>query len=162
MGIEAPPRAQWIRTILTELSRIATIQAVKMPLPVDGDFAAELAVIRQRTDLAVGYSGDWGMAGAILAGADGFYSALAGMLPRLALALVRAAQAGRVDEVGRIDDSLKPLWETFRAYGGLRVNYVLLDILGLGHAQAPRPILPLGPEARQRVTDAIEPLLVWA
>src|SRR5881392_754321 len=25
MGIEAPPRAQWIRTVLTELSRIATI-----------------------------------------------------------------------------------------------------------------------------------------
>jgi 4-hydroxy-tetrahydrodipicolinate synthase len=147
--------------LLERLSNIPTLQAVKMPLPADGDFAAELARLRQRTDLFVGFSGDWGMAASTLAGADGFYSGLAGILPRLTLAVVRAAQAGDADEVRRLDDSLKPLWETLRAHGGLRVSYALLDILGLGKAQPPRPILPLGPDAQQRVASAMEPLLVW-
>jgi 4-hydroxy-tetrahydrodipicolinate synthase len=54
--------------LLERLSRLPTIQAVKMPLPTHGDFAGELAVLRERTDLSVGYSGDWGTADAMLAG----------------------------------------------------------------------------------------------
>ena len=145
--------------LLERLSRIETIRAVKMPLPAGGDFAAELAALRERTDLAIGYSGDWGMADAMLAGADAFYSVLGGLLPRLALSIVRAAKAGDADEARRLNGTLAPLWETFKAYGSLRVMYGLLDIHGLGQAEPPRPILPLGLEARQRVAAAVEPLL---
>lgn len=142
--------------LLERLSGVVTIRAVKMPLPADGDYAGELAALRARADLAIGYSGDWGMGDAMLAGADTFYSVLAGLLPRQALALLRAAEAGEADEVRRLDQMLTPLWDTFKAYGSLRVMYVLLDLLGLGKAQPPRPILPLGPEARQRVAAAVE------
>lgn len=145
--------------LLERLSGLETIEAVKMPLPADGDLAGDLARLRARTDLAVGYSGDWGMAEAMLAGADAFYSVLGGTLPRLPLSLVRAAKAGRADEVRRIDEMLAPLFETFRAYGSLRVMYALLDLLALGKAEPPRPILPLGPEARRRIAAAVEPLL---
>lgn len=145
--------------LLERLSRLPTIRAVKMPLPTDGDFAAEIGLLRERTELAIGYSGDWGMADAVLAGADAFYSVLAGMLPRAALALMRAAGSGDTDEVRRLDRELAPLWETFKAYGSLRVMYVLLDVLGIGRANPPRPILPLEGAPREQVLAAAGPLL---
>lgn len=147
------------RELLERLSGMEKILAVKMPLPSDGDYAGELATLRARTDLAIGYSGDWGMADAMRAGADAFYSVLGGMLPRLTLSLVHAAQAGEADDVRRIDGTLEPLWETFRTYGSLRVMYALLDILALGKAEPPRPLLSLDAEGRQRVAVAVEPLL---
>lgn len=64
--------------LLARLSRLPTIRAVKMPLPPGGDFAGELASLRGRTQLAVGYSGDWGTADAMLAGCMRF-----SMLPDL-------------------------------------------------------------------------------
>lgn len=145
--------------LLERLSCLPTIRAVKMPLPVDGDFAAELGLLRERTEFAVGYSGDWGMADAMLAGADAFYSVLAGMLPRAALALMRAAGTGSTEEVRRLDRELAPLWETFKAYGSLRVMYVLLEALGLGQARPPRPILPLEGKPHEQVLTAAERLL---
>jgi 4-hydroxy-tetrahydrodipicolinate synthase len=45
--------------LLERLSRLPTVQAVKMPLPADNDYAAELQHLRARTDFAIGYSGDW-------------------------------------------------------------------------------------------------------
>lgn len=148
--------------LLERLSWLPCIEAVKMPLPANGNFAGELESLRDRTQLAVGYSGDWGLMGAMLAGADAFYSVLGGIMPEPVLALVRAARKGDVEEAGRMDSRLIPLWDTFRAYGSLRVMYVLLNALGLGHAEPPRPILPLGAEARDKVLAAAEPLLVSA
>jgi 4-hydroxy-tetrahydrodipicolinate synthase len=145
--------------LLARLSRLPTIRAVKMPLPAGGDFAGELASLRGRTQLAVGYSGDWGTADAMLAGADAFYSVLGGTLPRLVLALVRAAQAGDAEEARRLDGVLQPLWDTFKSYGSLRVMYTILDVAGLGRAEPPRPILSLKAEARKQVLAAVEPLL---
>ncbi|MBB3999407.1 dihydrodipicolinate synthase family protein [Aureimonas pseudogalii] len=146
--------------LLERLDRLPSVQAVKMPPPADGDYAGEIAELRRRTGLAVGYSGDWGTADAVLAGADAFYSVLGGTLPDPVAALVRAAQSGDVGNARRLDAELAPLWKTFRTYGSLRVMYVLLDILGLGHSAPPRPILPLGAEARREVLAAAEPLLV--
>lgn len=49
-----------------------SIAAIKMPLPADGDFSGEMGRLRSscREALIVGYSGDWGAAPALLAGAD--------------------------------------------------------------------------------------------
>lgn len=145
--------------LLERLSRLSTIQAVKMPLPSDGDYAGEITALRSRTELAVGYSGDWGTANALLAGADAFYSVLGGVLPAPVVALARAAKDGDVEEARRVDAELSRLWETFKTFGSLRVMYVLLDLLGLGKMEPPRPILPLGAAARERVAAAAEPLL---
>ena len=62
--------------LLERLSRLPTVQAVKMPLPFDGEIATELAALRKRVDLAIGYSGDWGM------GDNGMYREV-GRLPAL-------------------------------------------------------------------------------
>jgi 4-hydroxy-tetrahydrodipicolinate synthase len=145
--------------LLEKLSHLPTIRAVKMPLPAHGDFTGELANLRGRTGLAVGYSGDWGLADAMLEGADAFYSVLGGMFPEQVLELVRAAQAGEAEEARRLNGQLAPLWDAFKAYGSLRVMYVLLDVLGLALAEPPRPILPLRSEARDRVLAAANSVL---
>ncbi|MGM5055891.1 dihydrodipicolinate synthase family protein [Rhizobium sp. 814_E9_N1_1] len=147
------------RDLLQRLSDIETIRAVKMPLPVDGDFAGELAALREKSKLAIGYSGDWGAGEALLSGADAWYSVIGGLLPRVAFALTKAAIAGEDGEVRRLDDLLQPLWQTFKAFGSLRVIYTLIDLLSLAKAELPRPLLPLGPMDRQRVLAAVEPLI---
>ncbi|WIJ25871.1 dihydrodipicolinate synthase family protein [Devosia sp. RR2S18] len=145
--------------LLERLSSVPRIRAVKMPLAAKGDLLSEIAMLRGRTLLAIGYSGDWGMADAFLAGADAFYSVLGGLMPSPVMALARAAQEGDVDRVRAIDAELKPLWETFKSFGSLRVMYVLLDLLGFGKLEPPRPILPLEGHPRDQVLGAAEPLL---
>jgi 4-hydroxy-tetrahydrodipicolinate synthase len=145
--------------LLERLARLPTIEAVKMPLPAGGDIMGEIAVLRARTPLLVGYSGDWGMADALLSGADAFYSVLGGLLPNPVLALARAAQAGDADRVRAVDAELTPLWDTFKSFGSLRVMYVLVDLLGLGAFEPPRPILPLDTAARDQVFAAAERFL---
>ncbi|PDS74889.1 dihydrodipicolinate synthase family protein [Rhizobium sp. L43] len=147
------------RELLQRLSDIETIKAVKMPLPVDGDLAGELAALRDRTKLAIGYSGDWGAAEALLAGADAWYSVIGGLFPRVAVALTKAAISGDSGATQRLDALLQPLWKTFKEFGSLRVVYALVDRLSLGQAELPRPLLPLGPMDRRRVFDAVEPLI---
>jgi 4-hydroxy-tetrahydrodipicolinate synthase len=107
---------------------------------------------------AIGYSGDWGAANALLAGGDAWYSVVAGLLPAPALALTLAAQAGDRMEVTRINDAFQPLWGLFRAFGSFRVMYVMADVLGLAKIKPPRPILPLSREIRHKVEDALENL----
>jgi 4-hydroxy-tetrahydrodipicolinate synthase len=107
---------------------------------------------------AIGYSGDWGAADALLAGCDAWYSVVAGLLPAPALALTRAAQAGNRPEVLRINEAFQPLWALFRASGSFRVMYVMADLLGLARIQPPRPILPLPREAYGRVEEALQNL----
>lgn len=145
--------------LLEKLSRLPTIRAMKKPLPATGDFRGEIAQLRERTGLSIGYSGDWGMADALLAGADAFYSVLGGTMPGPVMALARAARAGDIDAVRRIDATLAPLWATFKAFGSLRVMYVLVELLGLGRFEPPRPILALGKEARDKIKAAAEPFL---
>ena len=146
------------RELIARLSGVATIQAVKMPMPADGDVAGEIAALRG-TGLAIGYSGDWGAADAMRAGADAWYSVLAGLLPAPALALTRAAQGGDLTEAARLDAGLQRVWETFKAFGSLRVMYVLYGLLGFGEIQPPRPLLPLDGADRARVGAAFAPLL---
>lgn len=148
--------------LIVRLAKIPNIMAIKMPLPADGDFAGELARLRARTpaDFSIGYSGDWGAADALLSGCDAWYSVVAGLLPGPALKLARATQAGDTAEAQRINTAFQPLWQLFKEFGSFRVMYVLADVLGLGRLQPPRPILPLSDDARQRVEDALQGLVV--
>jgi len=146
--------------LIARLAKVANIQAVKMPLPQTGDFKAEIASLRQATPsgFAIGYSGDWGAGPAILAGSDAWYSVVGGLLPAEALALTRAAQAGNAAEAQRIDQAFQPLWALFKEFGSFRVNYAIAEQLGLGSFAPPRPILPIGDEARVRLTAALKHL----
>ena len=146
--------------LLDRLSDIETIKAVKSPLPSKGSITEDLAAWRARPAgrLSVGYSGDWGMAEALLAGADAFYSVLAGFLPRLALAMETAASAGNRDEVSRLNTNLGPIWALFRELGGLRVAYAAVNELGLCRAELPRPILPVSEHHRREIAKALAAL----
>lgn len=144
--------------LIARLSDLPHVEAVKMPLPADGDFAAELAALRPATAgrLAIGYSGDWGAREALLAGADGWFSVIAGLLPAEALRLTRAAMAADAEAASRIDQAFGPLWALFREFGSFRVMYAIANLLD-GDAIAPLlPVRPLPAEVRERVGAALD------
>jgi 4-hydroxy-tetrahydrodipicolinate synthase len=151
-------RFTFSHTLLARLAAVAKISAVKMPLPADADFKGEMESMRPKVphDFAIGYSGDWGCAAALLAGADAWYSVVGGLLPVPAMRLTRAAQAGDEAEVQRIDNLLQPLWSLFRELGSIRVVYATANILSLSDAVPPRPILPLSDADRRRVAVVLE------
>lgn len=143
--------------LLARLAQIPTVAAVKMPLPADDDFGAEIARLRHALpeEFAIGYSGDWGCAEALRVGADAWYSVVGGLLPKAAARLADAARAG---DGAAQDAAFGPLWALFREFGSIRVVYAAANLLGLTQAQPPRPILPLATPARDRIAKALEPL----
>jgi len=146
--------------LIARLAKLPNVAAVKMPLPANGNFAGEMERLRATTrdGFAIGYSGDWGAADALLAGCDAWYSVVAGLLPTPALALTRAAQAGNRPEVLRINEAFRPLWDLFKASGSFRVMYAMADVLGLARIEPPRPVLPLPRETYGRVEEALQSL----
>lgn len=104
---------------------------------------------------SIGCSGDWTAAETMIAGADTWYSVLAGIFPGVCRDIVLAARRGDAAEARRLDAALAPLWELFRRHSSLRVVYALAGLVGLCHAAPPRPILPLPPAARDEVAAAL-------
>lgn len=146
--------------LLARLAAVENIQAVKMPLPANADFAGEIGRLREAAPagFAVGYSGDWGAADALLAGADAWYSVVAGLLPALALRLTRAAQSGDDRATRHIDSLFQPLWDLFKQFGSIRVMYAAANELALTAAVPPLPIQPLGVADQRRVAEALDSL----
>lgn len=143
--------------LLQHLADLPNIAAVKMSLPASISISEELAQLRASlpTDFAIGYSGDWGCAEALLAGADTWYSVLGGTLPKIAQDLTIAAQSGNKAAANAQDAALQPLWDLFKEFGSLRVVYTIAKHLGLTDAVPPRPILPLGPDVEQRIVAVL-------
>jgi 4-hydroxy-tetrahydrodipicolinate synthase len=143
--------------LLHRLAEKSSIAAVKMPLPASGTVRDDLAQLRTNLPdgFSIGYSGDWGCADALLAGADTWYSVIGGILPDVSLALTKAAQAGDRGQAYAKNAALEPLWSLFKEYGSLRVVYVIAQHLSLTNAQPPRPILPFNTEARARIVKAL-------
>lgn len=146
--------------LLSRLSHVANIAAIKMPLPADSDFEREIGQLRSscQDGMAVGYSGDWGAASALLAGADAWYSVVAGLLPAAALRLTRAALAGDREAALATDIAFQQLWSLFRAHGSLRVMYLIAEQLGLRPGSPPLPVQPLSGSLGQAVAEAIQAL----
>lgn len=134
---------------------IPSIAAIKLPLP-KGDIAADLKSFREAAPrLTIGYSGDWGCKDGLLAGADAWFSVSAGLLPERAAALTAAARRGDRAEADRLDAAFAPLWEVFKAVGGMRAMYAAANHLGLTEAQPPLPILPLEGDPRAKLVAAV-------
>lgn len=145
------------QTLLSRLSAIDTIAAVKNPaLP-----AADIATAHHETvsavpaGFAIGYSGDWLVADAILAGGVTWYSVVAGILPAPSVKLMRAAQTGDRAEVERINALFEPLWTLFRELSSYRVVHAIANLLELSPFDPPRPMLPLSQADRTRITAAL-------
>jgi 4-hydroxy-tetrahydrodipicolinate synthase len=143
--------------LIARLAGLANISAIKMPLPKDLDFPGELARLRSAapSNFSVGYSGDWECPAALLAGADCWYSVVGGLFPKTAVALTRAAMSGDARETARLAEALQPLWQYFKAHGGLRATHAAATVLGLEVGSLPRPLLPLGAEALPGIEEAI-------
>ncbi|WP_370878587.1 dihydrodipicolinate synthase family protein [Pararhizobium capsulatum] len=138
-------------------AKVRNIVAIKMPLPADGDYSSEMSTIRRHTapPFATGYSGDWGAADALLAGADAWHSVVSGLLPSEALAITRAARSGDTELAASINKGFEPMSSTFKEFGSFRVIFAVAEIIGIGAFEPPRPVLGLHPEARARVAEAI-------
>ena len=147
--------------LIARLAKVTNIAAIKMPLPQGGDFEGEIGRLRQETPkgFAIGYSGDWGAAAGLLAGADAWYSVVGGLLPAEALAHTRAAQAGDAAEAERLDRKFQPLWSLFKEFGSFRVMYAIAEALDLCRIDPPRPILPLSAAEKARVRSALDHVL---
>lgn len=138
------------------LATIASIAAIKLPLPSSGDIAADLTAFRQAApNLSIGYSGDWGCKDALLAGADCWFSVAGGLFPERAAALTAAAMKGDRKEADRQDAAFAGLWSLFRANGSLRVMYAAANMLGLTDAQPPRPLLGADEGLRTRLASML-------
>jgi 4-hydroxy-tetrahydrodipicolinate synthase len=146
--------------LVGRLSDVPGIVAVKSPGQDAAGAAAHLAELRRRVPpgFSLGCSGDWTAVEALLAGADAWYSVVAGLFPRTGMDLLRAVQAGEAAEARRLNARLEPFWALFREFSSLRVIYACVDLLGVCRAAPPRPILPLSGAARQRVADALQRL----
>lgn len=145
------------------ISRIAAesgTAAVKMPAPRDGEFATDLQRLRAATSatFSVGYSGDWNMTAAMLGGADAFYSALAGTLPKPMVGLMRSLKAKRESEYAAIHRSFAPLWALCRVHGSFRIAYEIARHLRLNVGRPPAPVLPVGAEVAAEVVAALDQL----
>ena len=140
--------------LLARLAERPGIAAVKLPPPPRGEVAADLARRRARIGpgLALGYSGDWIGSEVLGAGAAAWYSVLAGIRPRVAVALSRAARAGDRASLERIEAALAPLWALFRTHGSFRVALAIADLA------PPRPVLPLDTAARPALDVALDGL----
>ena len=124
--------------LIVRLSALPSVTAAKRPTP-EGEVAADLARLRAQTDIALGYSADWGLPEACAAGADIFFSVLAGIRPEAVLPVARAGFNGDAEGARRLAEPLGPVWDLFRRFGGYRV----------AHAIASRdhdmPLLPIRP-----------------
>ena len=142
--------------LLLRLAQIPGVAAAKNPAPADGDFAAQLTRLRPAVPdgFALGYSGDATIAGALGAGADIWFSVLAGTMPDICIQMWEARNAP--DRLAALNDQLTPIWALFAKYGGIRIVHELIAMLGLGAVTPPRPILPMSDGARDDITEAFD------
>lgn len=153
-------RFSFTDALISRLSTHQQIAAVKMPLPTTGDLEEEIGRLRHACapGFALGYSGDWGAASALLAGADAWYSVTAGLFPTQAVRLTRAAQSGDAARTAAVNSAFEALWALLRAHGGLRVMHAAAAELGLAVGGPPLPLRPVPLNAQEALAMAVDAL----
>ena len=144
--------------LTARLSRVPRIEAVKNPASATPE--ADLTALRAQAapGFSLGVSVDALATEALLAGADAWYSVLAGTLPQLCVPIVQAVRQGDHARARTLNAALQPVWDLFNAHTSLRTVYTMVNLLGIADAQPPPPILPLGPQARRAVAALLDNL----
>jgi 4-hydroxy-tetrahydrodipicolinate synthase len=126
---------------IAQLSSVASIKIPPVSLDVD-DARARIAGLRALipSRVTIGVSGDGTSATGLLAGADVWYSVLAGTMPSECVAITAAARAGETEKTQLLSDRLSPIWDLFGQYGSYRVVTAIADALGIVSATLPRPV----------------------
>ena len=146
----------------TRIAALPAIASIKIPGLPEPRASERVAALRRHLParVSLGVSGDaWATVG-LQAGCEVWYSVCGGLFPHLSRGLVNAIRAGDTTEVIALNEQLAPLWRCFDRYGGsLRVIASAAAILGLCDPDSlPRPLLPLGEEARRDVATALHGL----
>ena len=113
----APRISRFSPELVGRLSHLDGVVAAKNPAPASAEAPAAVAaaaLARPGVNFSVGFSVDWNAAATLLAGADAWYSVLAGIYPATCLRITRAAMSGDAAAVQRLDARLAPLWQLFR------------------------------------------------
>jgi len=140
------------------------VASIKIPGVPAEPAAARERVARLRAlippEVTIGVSGDAFAATGLNAGCDAWYSVIGGLFPETALAITRAARAGRQEEATALSQRLEPLWALFRRHGGsLRVVATAAELLGLAETPSlPLPLRTLEGQDRQQLAAVLETL----
>lgn len=151
--------------LYARIAQLPNVASIKIPgVPLDHSSAvAHVAAIREilPAHVTIGVSGDAMAATGLNAGCDAWYSVIGGILPEIAVAMTRAAQAEHSAHVIAASQRLNPLWDLFTEFGGsLRVTAAIAEHLGLVSANClPRPIHGLDGVQRARVAEVIDGIL---
>lgn len=131
--------------LLARLAALPHVAGVKMPLPAADAFEAEIATLRAALPpgFVIGYSGDWGCSRALMARADAWFSAAAGLWPDPTLTLSCAASAGDAASTRQAEERFEPLWALFRRHGSLRVIHTAARLMDLTETDPLPPVMPL-------------------
>ena len=144
--------------LIERLAVVPNVVAVKNPAPPPAECAAMLQGLRSRVPagFSVGVSVDINAAASVLAGADAWYSVLAGIYPAICRRLDRAARAGNVEAVRQITEQLQPIWTLYGQYTSYRIVHLAATMAGVPNARPSRPVLPLAGEAAAAVQAVLE------
>jgi 4-hydroxy-tetrahydrodipicolinate synthase len=144
--------------LVARLATVPTVKAVKNPAPATLLSTSELAAkrIALPEGFVLGYSGDALIAHVLPAGADAWYSVLAGTLPGLALE-IWAARA-EPERLRVLQTQCEPLWECFNTWGSIRVVPELSRMVGLGSLDLALPLQPLEHRAVAQIDRALQAL----
>lgn len=144
--------------LVANLASLPTVKAVKNPAPATPLSTNALTAMRNKLpeDFVLGYSGDANIAHVLPAGADAWYSVLAGTLPELALDIWSArADPDRLDV---LQSQCAPLWECFNAWGSIRAVSEICRMIGLGTMDLALPLQPLEQDAVAKIDKALQAL----
>lgn len=143
--------------LVADLSTLSHVAAVKHPAPAEHQ-SARLAALRTTVpqDFVLGFSGDAFIAPMAAAGADAWYSVIAGTLPGFAKDLWDARHDP--DRLAVINERALPMWDLFKRFGGIRIVPTIANMLGLGPIRLPLPLQPLPLKAVAEVERAMDAL----
>lgn len=141
--------------LVGRLAKEPNVIAVKRLAGTPEETAADMTRLRGLvpSGFSLGYSADVNSTEAMIAGADTWYSVVAGILPKASLRIVRAAQAGEAAEARRLNAAMSPLWDLFKQYSSIRVVYALAEVLGVCGAEPPLPIQSLSKGAKAKIAE---------
>lgn len=145
------------------IAQLPGIASIKIPAVPADLTQAKARVDRLRklipSHVTIGVSGDGFAATGLLAGCDTWYSVIAGLFPKTALALTRAAQAGDMHILENLSTQLPELWALFDQHGSLRVIATAAEELGLVKSPSlPLPLTSLDGEVRSKIRVLVSKL----
>jgi len=147
--------------LLAAIAALPAVGSIKLSTvagePLCGKARVDALRARIPQHVSIGISGDWQAADGFAAGCDIWYSVLGGLFPAISLALVRAAQAGDLQQAARLSADLEPLWQLFRTHGGMRVMATAAEILGFVQPPClPFPLRELAGDDKVRLEQILK------